>query len=194
MSFDITKIHVGAIRIWTAATAAASGTPPTYATHASGVPNQGSPIEAGLTENDAIFTYQLVKTEIMAEQSFGPVDVYASNESAQLTFTMQEANAQALKVAFDSAVGYDSSSGDGFYFGNGTGILAPMTTCVFFSSVRRDAVTKFFVGQLYKAYSKDGFKFLFSKTKKSTYNVTLVGVADLTRTAKDQMGYVRREA
>lgn len=193
MSFDITKIHVGALRIWTSATAAVSGTPPTYATHASGVPNQGSPIEAGLTEGDAVFTYQLTKGEINAEQSLGPVDVFASDEMVQLTFTMKEANAQALKVAFDSSVGYDSTGGDAFYFGNGTGVLAPMTTCVFFSSVRRDAVTKFWVGQIYKAYSKDGFKFAFSKKKESLIPVTLIGLADLSRTAKDQMGYVRRE-
>lgn len=194
MSFDVTKIHVGALRIWTGATAAVTGTPPTYAAHTSGVPTAGTPIEAGLTEGDAVFTYQLTKQEINAEQSLGPVDVFASDEMCQLTFSMQEANAQALKVAFDSSVGYDSSSGDGFYFGNGTGVLAPMTTCVFFSSVRRDAVTKFFVGQIYKAYSKDGFKFAFSKTKKSVMQVTLIGLADLSRTAKDQMGYVRREA
>lgn len=193
MSFDITKIHVGAARIWTAATAAATGTPPTYATHASGVPNQGSPIEIGLTENDCVFTYQLVKGEINAEQSLGPVDVFASDEMVQLSFTMQEANAQALKVAFDSSVGYDSTGGDAYYFGNGTAVLAPMTTCVFFSSPRRDNPAKFFVGQIYKAYSKDGIKFPFSKTKKGLVTVTLVGLADLTRNAKDQMGYLRRE-
>lgn len=194
MSFDQTKIHVGALRIWTNATVAVTGTPPTYAAHTSGVPSAGSPIEAGLTEGDAVFTYQLKKEEINAEQSLGPVDVFASDEMVSLTFSMQEANAQALKVAFDSSVGYDNTAGDAFYFGGGTGVLAPMTTCVFFSSVRRDAVTKFWVGQLYKAYSKDGFSFAFSKTKKSLMKVTLVGLADLTRTAKDQMGYLRREA
>lgn len=193
MAFDITKIHVGALRIWTNATAAVSGAPPTYAPHTSGVPTSGSPIEAGLTEGDAVFTYKLTKTEINAEQSLGPVDVFAADEQAMLTFSMQEANAQALKVAFDSSVGYDSTNGDAFYFGNGTSVLAPMTTCVFFSSVRRDNTAKYWVGQLYKAYSQDGFKFAFSKTKKSTYQVTLIGLADLSRTAKDQIGYVRRE-
>jgi hypothetical protein len=181
------------VRLWTSATAAASGTPPTYATHVSGVPNQGSPIEAGLTENDCVFSYQLTKTEINGEQSLGPVDVYASDETMSLTFTMQESNAQALKVAFDASVGYDSTGGDGFYFGGGTAVLAPMTTCVFFSSVRRDNTAKYFVGQIYKAYSKDGMKFAFSKTKKGMFQVTLIALADLTRTAKDQMGYFRRE-
>lgn len=193
MAFDVTKVHVGAARIWTGATAAATGAPPTYATHVNGVPNQGSPIEIGLTENDCVFTYQLTKTEINAEQSLGPVDVYASDEMASLVFTMKESNANALKVAFDSSVGYDSTGGDALYFGNGTAVLAPMTTVVFFSAVRRDNPAKYWTGQLYKAYSKDGVKFPFSKTKAGTVQVTLIALADLTRTAKDQMGYLRRE-
>lgn len=194
MALDITKIHVGAARIWTNATVAVSGAPPIYAAHTAGVPTSGSPIEIGLTEGDCLFTYQLTKTEINAEQSLGPVDVFASDEQLMLTFGLQESNAQALKVAFDSSVGYDPTSGDGFYVGNGTAVLAPMTTCVFFSAPRRDNPAKYFVGQLYKAYSKDGVKFPFSKTKKGVVQVTLIALADLSRTAKDQMGYLRREA
>lgn len=193
MSFDITKIHVGAARIFTGGTVAVSGTPPTYSAHTAGVPTSGSWTEIGLTENDCTFTYQLTKTEINAEQSLGPVDVFAADEMAQLTFTCQEANANALKMAFDSSVGYDSTGGDAFYFGGGLSVLAPMTVPVFFSSVRRDATTKYWVGSIYKAYSKDGVKFPFSKTKKGLYQVTLIGLADLTRTAKDQIGYLRRE-
>jgi hypothetical protein len=192
MSFDVTKIHVGAARIFTGVTAAVSGAPPTYITHTNGVPGTGT--EIGLTEGDCTIQYTLHKQEIAAEQSLGIVDIFADTESAMLSFTMQEANAQALKAAFDSSVGYDNTAGDAFYFGGGTAVLAPMTTCVFFSAVRRDAPTKYIVGQLYKAYSKDGFNFSFSRTKKSTVKVTLVAIADLTRTAKDQMGYVRREA
>lgn len=192
MSFDVTKIHVGAARIFTGVTAAVSGAPPTYITHTNGVPGTGT--EIGLTEGDCVFQYTLHKVEIQAEQSLGIVDIYADVESAMLTFTMQEANANALKAAFDSSVGYDSTAGDGFYFGGGTAVLAPMTTCVFFSSPRRDNATKYFAGQLYKAYSKDGMNFPMSRTKKGTVKVTLVAIADLTRTAKDQMGYLRREA
>lgn len=192
MAFDVTKIHVGAARIWTGVTAAATGTPPTYITHTAGVPGSGT--EIGLTEGDCAFSYTLKKSEIVAEQSLGPVDVFAESEMVKLTFTMQEANANALKVAFDSSVGYDSAGGDGFYFGNGLAVLAPMTTCVFFSSVRRDATTKFFVGQIYKAYSPKGINFPMSRTKKGVVQVELVGLADLSRNAKDQMGYLRREA
>lgn len=191
MGFDVTKIHVGAARIFTGVTAAVSGAPPTYIAHTNGVPGTG--IEVGLTEGDTVFQYALKKTEIMAEQSLGAVDVFAEMESASLAFTMQEANANALKAAFDSSVGYDSTGGDAFYFGNGTAVLAPMVTCVFFSAPRRDNPAKYFVGQLYKAYSKDGVNFPMSRTKKGTFKVTLVAIADVTRTAKDQIGYLRRE-
>lgn len=194
MSFDVTKIHVGAARIFYGGTVAVSGTPPTYSAHTAGVPTSGAWVEVGLTENDCTFTYQLTKTEINAEQSLAPVDLFASDETASLTFTCQEANVNALKLAFDSSVGYDATAGDGFYFGGGLSVLAPMTQPIFFSSVRRDATTKYFVGSLYKAYSKDGIKFPFSKTKKGMYQVTLIGLADLSRTAKDQIGYLRRES
>jgi hypothetical protein len=192
MALDITKVHVGMARIFTGVTVAVSGAPPTYVTHTNGVPATGT--EIGLTDGDTVFQYQLKKTEVTAEQSLGPVDVFADSEMAQLTFTMQEANANALKIAFDSSVGYDPTSGDGFYFGNGTSVLAPMTTTVFFSAVRRDNTAKYFVGMLYKAYSKDGINFPMSRTKKGMVKVTLIALADLTRTAKDQMGYIRREA
>lgn len=192
MSLDPTKIHVGAARIWTGVTLPTSGTPPTYIVHTNGVPGSGT--EIGLTDGDCGFTYTLKKVEITAEQSLGPVDVYSETEMVQLTFSMQEANANALKTAFDPAVGYDASSGDGFYFGGGTAVLAPGTSCIFFSSVRRDNTAKYFVGAIYKAYSKDGINFPMSRTKKGMVKVTLIGLAVLTRTAGDQMGYLRRES
>lgn len=191
MSYDVTKIHVGAARIFVGVTVAASGTPPTYTTHTNGVPGTGT--EIGLTDGDTVLHYVLKKVEIMAEQSFGPVDVYSEQQTVELSFTMQESNAAALKQALDSSTGYDSASGDGFYAGNGNAPLAPGTTCVFFSSVRRDNTAKYFVGEIYKAYSKDGLNFPFSRTKKGMVKVMLVGIADLTRTAGDQMFYFRRE-
>lgn len=191
MAFDQTKVHVGAARIFTGVTNAVTGTPPTYLTHTNGVPSTGT--EIGLTDGDTIFQYVLRKQEILAEQSLGPVDVWADLETATLTFTMQEANANALKIAIDSSVGYDSSGGDAFYFGGGTTVLGPMLTGVFFSAPRRDNPAKFLTGQLYKAYSKDGLNFPMSRTKKGLVKVTLIGLTDLTRTPKDQMGYIRRE-
>src|SRR3954470_7768478 len=107
MAFAPDKIHIGAARIFTGVTVAVSGTPPTYITHTNGVPGSGT--EIGLTEHDCTVTYLLSKTELMAEQSLAPVDVYVTVESYKLSFTMQESNANALKQAFDSSVGYDST-------------------------------------------------------------------------------------
>lgn len=191
MGFDVTKVHVGAARIWTGVTAAVSGTPPTYIAHTNGVPGSGT--EIGITEGDCTVSYQLKKGEMQAEQSLAIVDVYAIEELYTISFTMKESNANALKAALDSSVGYDSSGGDGFYFGGGTAVLAPMNTCVFYSSPRRDNPAKYFVGQIYEAYTMDPFTFPMGKKTESKVKVTLKAIADLTRTPKDQLGYFRRE-
>jgi hypothetical protein len=134
----------------------------------------------------------LTKQEIEAEQALAPVDVFVSGEMVKLTVTLQEANYTALKAAFDSGVG-NVSDGTKVLFYSGGNVPTPMTLSVFFSSVRRDAPTKYFVGLIYKAYSPKGFSFAFSKTKKSTYQVELHGILDTTRNAGDQLYQFYRE-
>lgn len=190
MSQDATKIHQGPMRIFVGVTNPTSGTPPTLMTHTAGVPSPGT--EVGYTEGDGVFEYVLTKQEIDAEQALAPVDIAVTDEMVHLTFSMQEANYTALKAAFDSGVGnVDDGSKTLFY--SGGNVPTPMTLSVFFSSVRRDAPTKYFVGLMYKAYSPKGFNFAASKTKKSVYPVELRGILDTSRNAGDQLYQFFRE-
>lgn len=187
MAQDATKIMAGPARIFVGVTAGTSGAPPTLITHTDGVPGSGD--EVGFTEGDAIFSYQAIKEEIEAEQSLAAVDVFVTGEMASITFTAQEHVVAALKRAFDNT-GFDSTAGrELFYMGGGTSVLAPRKECVVLTARQRLAPTKFLVAVLYRAYSPDGFKMSFGKKTKGVYPVTLKGLADVTRTANDQLGY-----
>lgn len=193
MAIDVTKIHVGAVKIFANVTAPASGATPTLLPHTSGVPNVGSPVDLGATEGDCVFKYHAEKTEIFVEQYLGPVDVYVGSEMATLTFTMKEVNYTALKLAYDNIGNVDDGSKTLFWGGGGTSILAPTTQCVAFSSLRRDATTKFVIGVLYKSYSLKGFEAPFRKKGESMVSVEIHGLIDTSRTAGDQMFQFFRE-
>jgi len=185
------KIHAGPARIFVGVTAATTGTPPTYTTHTDGVPGSGT--EVGHTEGGAVFKYQAVKKEIASEQSLAAVDVFTESEMATLTFTCLEQTYNTLQQAFDNVGKETQSSGDAFWFGGGTGILAPTTQCVTLTSRQRNAPTKFIVTQLYKVYSVNGIELSFQKSGHTLYQVTLTALADLARNAGDQLGYYRFE-
>lgn len=191
MAFAPTKIHGGMSRIFTGVTPGATGTPPTYIVHTDGVPGSGT--ELGLTQGDTNFNYQLEQKEIEAEQSLGPVDVMAVKEISQIDTMVLEHTYFTLQRAFNNIGAETVGGGYGFWFGGGTGPLAPRTECVMITARQRNAPTKFIVGVLYKAWSMEGFKTSFKKSGESVYKITLKGLSDLTRNAGDQMGYYRFE-
>lgn len=191
MAFAPTKIHGGGARIFSGVTAGTTGTPPTYITHTDGVPGSGT--ELGLTQGDTNFSYQATKKEIEAEQSLAAVDVMTTAEMATIETTCLEHTYFALQRAFDNIGSETVAGGYGFYFGNGTGILAPRTECVMITARQRNAPTKFVIGVIYKALSPEGFKLGFKKGGESVYKIVFKGLADLTRNAGDQLGYFRFE-
>lgn len=191
MAVNADKIIVGPCRIFVGVTAPTSGLPPTYITHTAGVPASGT--DVGSTEGDTVFTYQAVKEEISIEQSLAPVDVFCSGEMASLSFTVQEHTYATLQRAFDNIGTESVSGGDAFYFGGGTSILTPRKEVVMVTAMQRNATTKFVVAVLYRGYSKDGMKVSFGKKTKGVYPVTIVGLADMTRTDGDRVGYYRFE-
>jgi hypothetical protein len=191
MAITAGNILVGPANVFVGVTAGATGTPPTYITHTAGVPATGTHV--GATTGDATFEYKLAKGEIKAEQVFAPIGVYATEESAEIRFMAMEHTYITMQYGFDTAVGKSSTGGSTFYFGGGTGILTPGTACVFLSAINPNAITKFTIAVLYKAYSMQGFKTAFKKSGESVFEIVLRGLADLTRNAGDQLGYYRSE-
>jgi hypothetical protein len=191
MALNEAKVHAGPCRIFAGVTAAASGTPPTYTTHTDGVPGTGT--EVGLTEGDAKFKYKLLQGKIEPEQSLAAVGLYAIGEDASLTFVVMEQTYFTLQQAFNNVGKESVAGGVAFWFGGGTSVLAPTISTIMLTSRQRNAPTKFIITQLYKAGTMDGFELAFKKKGHSVYQVTYEALADLTRTAGDQVGYHRFE-
>ncbi len=185
MAGDITKVRVGAARIYVGVTAPASGTPPTLMTHTAGAPSTGT--DVGFTENDCVFSYLAQKTLLDAEQTLGPVDAFIGSEMAKLTFTMKEHNYTALKLAFDNIGKVDDGSKTLFYAGGGATILTPTTQAIFFSAYDRTNTSKFQIGVIYKGVSMKGYESPMSKKNPGLIGVEIQGLLDLTRNSGDQM-------
>ncbi len=186
MSLSSANILAEPARVWLNVTVPASGLPPTWITHTNGVPATGD--EVGYTENQVEFTYQNVKEKINPEQSYMAVDVFIKEEMARVVFTAMEHTYNTLRRAFDNVYTLLDGTRKGWAFGNGTSIITPLQLSVFFSSPQRRNPGKYTIGMLYKAYSMDGVKLPFTKTKPMTYQVTIEGLADEARTGGDQGG------
>ncbi len=193
------NILAGPARIYTGvygtAVAPVSGTPPTLFQHTSGVPSglQANYNEVGYSTGPVTFSYKAEKSEISPEQSFSAVDTFMKAESSSITFTAMEGVYRTLLAAFDNVGNQNDSTGSLFYAGNGAGIVTTLFYTVFFSAQHRDNVAKYSWGCIYKAYSVDGIKLPFEKSKETTYAVTLKSVADVTRNTGDQIFQLKFE-
>lgn len=179
------------------AVAPVTGTPPTLFQHTAGVPSglQSGFTEVGYTTGPVTFTYKATKVELMPEQSLAAVDVFVSEEMAQIVFTAMERTYIALHTAFDNVGTQSDTTGDFYYAGNGAAIITPLFNTVFMSTPHRDNLLKFSWACVYKAYSVDGVKLPFEKKKETTYQVTLKAVADVVtpRTVGDQLWQMKHE-
>jgi hypothetical protein len=185
MAQNPSAIQIGPARIFTGVTKPATGTPPTLLTHTDGVPATGD--EVGYTTGPATFTYKQVKNPIAAEQSLNPVDVYVTSEECALVFEAMERTYATLKLAFDNVSTVSDANKDLFYGGDSTGLSSVYTTCVVMTSRRRLATTKFEVLVIYKAYSVEGIQLGYTRTKESTYKVTMMALIDTTRDVGDRL-------
>lgn len=183
MAQNVDNIHIGAARIWLGVTAPASGTPPTLMAHTNGVPATGT--EVGHTEGAATFSYRSTKELIPSEQAFSPVGVFVTDELCQLVFRAQERVYQVLKAIFDQIGTVTDSSKDLFYAGGQA--FQPLTQAIMLTSKRRDVAAKWEVLVMYKAINMEGAEIPYGKATRSTYQITLRGMADTTRTEGDQV-------
>ena len=189
MAQNEANIHIGAARIFLGVTAPASGTPPTLMGHTNGVPATGT--EVGFTEGNATFSYRPTKELIPVEQALSAAGMFVSDEVAQLVFRAQERVYVALRAAFDNIGTVSDGSKDMFYAGGQS--IIPLYQSVMLTSPRRDVAAKWEVLVIYKATSMEGIELPYGKATRSTYQITLRGLADSSRSISDQLFQWYRE-
>jgi hypothetical protein len=195
MAIQANEIHVGPANIFMDVTAPdtapAQGSDPTWLAHLNGVPSSG--IHVGATLGEAVFTWTSEKTEIVAEQVMGVLDMFISNQGATLTFTAEERTYQLMKHTFDNIYSVNNATRLGFTGGGGGTILPIIYTTIAVTSGRRDIAGAFEVLVLYKCVSINAMPLTYSRVAPSTYAVQFRCLPDTTRTDGDQIFQFSRE-
>lgn len=190
MALTAANIRVGAGRVYMGVTPPALGVALTVT---NGVPATGT--EVGLTEGEAVFTYEVTYFESMAEQSLATVAVFATEEAAQLEFTMKEysqANindflAAMVQTANVAAPG-DAVTMDIHEGGRILGIAAgagevTLQAVVLVAPIPNTSGVdqRYTYVLLHQAYQSESAAVRYTKSTDSMLKVTMKAVADLSR-------------
>ena len=193
MALNAANVRVGAGRIYMGTT------PPSAGEHinlpGTGIPSTGT--EVGLTEGESVFTYEVTYFEIMAEQSLGAVEVFATEETAQLEFTMKEyiqANIEdffntMLATSVDAVPTTPGTPFTDIYEGGrilglaaGAGEVTLQSVILVAPIPNTSAVAQRYTYiMLYQAYQSEASAVRYTKSGDSLLKVTMKGICDLTR-------------
>lgn len=193
MALNAANVRVGAGRIYMGTTAPAAGN--ALDLSAAGVPPSG--VEVGLTDGEAVFTYEVTYFEVMAEQSLAAVEVYATEEAAQLEFTMKEYVRANIEDFFASllttTVGAPGNPGPaggtdiyegGRILGSAAGAgEVTLQSCLLVAPIPNTSAVaqRYTYVILYQAYQSESAAVRFTKAGDSLLKVTFKAIADLTR-------------
>lgn len=194
MALNAANVRVGAGRVYMGTT------PPTAGQHinlaSTGIPGSGT--EVGLTEGESVFTYEVTYFEVMAEQSLAAIEVFATEESAQLEFTMKEYVQANIEDFFVSmlATGVDAAPTDGgtpvftdVYEGGrilglaaGAGEITLQSVVLVAPIPNTSAVAQRYTYiMLFQAYQSEAAAARYTKSGDTMLKVTMKAIADLTR-------------
>lgn len=190
MALNAANVRVGAGRIYMGVTPPAAGAALNIS---NGVPSSGT--EVGLTEGESVFTYEVTYFEVMAEQSLAAVEVFATEESAQIEFTMKEytqANINDFLVAMvataNVAAPGDASTMDIHEGGRILGLAAgageiTLQAVVLVAPIPNTSGVdqRFTYVLLNQAYQSESATAMYTKSSDTLLKVTFKAIADLTR-------------
>ena len=193
MALNAANVRVGAGRVYMGTS------PPTAGQHinlpGTGIPATGT--EVGLTEGESVFTYEVTYFEIMAEQSLGAVEVFATEESAQLEFTMKEYIQANIEDFFNTMLGTSVDAApttpgtpftDIYEGGRILGLAAvagevTLQSCLLVAPIPNTSgvAQRYTYVMLYTAYQSEASAVRYTKSGDSLMKVTMKGICDLTR-------------
>ncbi len=175
MTLVAANVRVGAGKIYVGVTPAAAGDAVDLTT---GVP--GSGVEVGLTEGESVFTYEVTYFEIMAEQSLSSVAAFASEETAQIEYTMKEyITANILDVLGEGLVANTSPGDDNIFEGGKLSSDITLQSIMLVSAISGTALYTY--AFLYQAYQSESATLRYTKSGDTLMKVTMKGIADITR-------------
>lgn len=192
MALNAANVRVGAGRIYMGTTPPVAGSGLILT---AGVPATG--VEVGLTEGEAVFTYEVTHFEVMAEQSLAAVEVYATEESAQLEFTMKEYVAANIRDFFGEMLTFTADAGGGpagapvqdiYEGGRVLGLAAgageiTLQACLIVAPIPNTSgvAQRYTYVMLYQSYQSEASAVRYTKSGDSLMKVTFKAIADLTR-------------
>jgi len=186
VALDATKIKAGPGRFYIDVTPPTSPAPLALV---AGVPATGT--ELGLTDGEAVFTYEVEYFEVMADQVLPPVAVFAQAEHARLEFTMKEYEAAKVKAALQQPTltvdNVSSPKTDTFNIG-GEAFEVTLRSVVLVSRIPNTSPQRYTIIMLYKAYQSEASALRVTKSGETLMKCTFVGIADLTRNVGDTVG------
>ncbi len=193
MALTAANIRVGAGRVFMGVTPSALGN--AINIDGTGVPPTG--VEVGLTDGEAVFTYEVTYFESMAEQSLASVAVFATEEMAQLEFTMKEYVQANIEDFFASllatTVGAPGNAGPaggtdiyegGRILGQAAGAgEVTLQSCMLVAPIpNTSGVSQRFTWViLFQAFQNEAAAVRYTKAGDSLLKVTFKAIADLTR-------------
>ncbi len=191
MALDASKIRVAAGRLYANVTNPSTGSPLNLTT---GVPATGT--EMGLTQDEAVLTYEVSYVEESADQVLAPVEVFATGENMQLEFTLLEYAAANLQDFFQQAT-YTANEGsspkyDLFTMGQlgTTGNVVTKQSIALVSAIPNTSPQRYTIVLLYKAYQSQASAMRYTKAGSTIMKCTFKAIADLARNAGDFCGQV----
>lgn len=187
----VEKIHIGAGNIWLGGTPPAGGvdlTDPTTSTLNSMASGYTAPTSAGdavgFTNGPATLTYRPTYYMVETEQAFAEVITVPTSEETSVAFTALEATYRNIGVAMGQATSDVNVGTSSALFVGGKPTVDPELMVLM--SRHRSGVG-YFILSLYQAYSNDGVALNFERRRETQIQVTVRGLADVTRPEGDQL-------
>lgn len=186
MALDPSKIRLAPGHIYIGSTPPATGS---RLDLTAGAPSDGT--EVGLTEGEALFTFEVDYIEEMADQVLPAVAVFARGESATLEFTMKEYVAANLVDALQQTnlIVDDGASPkyDLMQFGGQNYAVTKQSVTVI-SEIPNTSPQRYTLVMLYTAYQSESFKARYTKDGSTVLKTTFKGIADTARNNPDMLG------
>lgn len=181
MSLDASKIKVGPGRFYIDVTVPTTGEALELT---AGAPANGT--ELGLTDGEAVFTYEVEYFEVMADQSLSPVATFAQAEHAKLEFTMKEFSFANVMTYLQQAT--DQGAGQLITFGSDNITVCPRSIVLVSQIPNCDGQTLYTVIMLYQAYQSEAASMRFTRSGETLMKSTWIAIADPTRGDGDTLG------